>query len=151
VVLARFVTIVDRTQRRAQRVRRAPQRPPAPVIVRPRLESMRPAPVPAVARPGPFQPEDARRIEVSQRLFVAAARTVASSQYASTSMLQRKLRLDEAATARLMLALEGAGVVGPAKGSVHRVLVGVGELPDLFAHFGIVEDEVPSGFGPHAG
>ncbi len=146
VVLLRLAVIVDRAQRQAQRGRRLPPRPPVPVIVRQGTATRHAAAVPAGPQTAPFEPRDARGVEVPQRLFVAAARMVAASQFASGSALQRELHTDDAATARLMLALEGAGVIGPAKGSVHRVLVGVGDLPDLFAHFGIVEDEIPPGF-----
>jgi hypothetical protein len=149
-VLARLVWSLDRAERRqVARARRLGQRPPAPVV--PRRAPISPAP--STGQRSVFQlpparqgPQDARGIEVSQRLFVAAARAVVSSQYVSGTMLQRRLRTDAEATERLLLALEGTGVIGPLRDGEHVVLVAPGRLPDVFARFGIVEDTVPPGF-----
>ncbi len=111
------------------------------------------SPVPPTGQRSVFQlpparqgPQDARGIEVSQRLFVAAARMAVSSQYVSGSMLQRRLRTDAEATQRLLLALEGTGVIGPLRDGEHVVLVPPGQLAEVFARFGILEDTVPPGF-----
>jgi AbrB family looped-hinge helix DNA binding protein len=67
-------------------------------------------------------------------LVIRAAEQVVSSQFASASMLQRKLQITSAMAARLMSILESHGVVGPAKGSKARdVLVKPDDLPELLA------------------
>jgi S-DNA-T family DNA segregation ATPase FtsK/SpoIIIE len=53
-------------------------------------------------------------------LFLAALRTVVESRQASTSMLQRRLRIGYARAARLIDALEARGAIGPADGAKPR-------------------------------
>ena len=72
-------------------------------------------------------------------------RTVIVHQQASTSFLQRRMKIGYSRAARLMDELEAAGIVGPASGARPRQILVEDQGPSLAEAAAALEEEEAAG------
>ena len=78
-------------------------------------------------------------------LFDEAVRTVTVHQQASTSFLQRRMKIGYSRAARLMDELESAGIVGPASGARPRQILAEDRGPSVAEAAAALEEEEAAG------